>query len=132
MRHRVLTDLVGQYVEQLNGTTDDIVAYLAVFAGYRRELEPLLLLAQRLKAVLVPVEPSPEFRDSLKSQLVLAWHQQRAQSVTETPRDRRDVLLWAAVGSLVSLAAFVAVYGRSRGLFTTETRSHGVTEGPGG
>ena len=86
--------------------------YLDLFPDYRAELKPLLGIAERVKATLVPVTPSPAFETGLKQDLVAAAIQ-RAKEKEERKRvsflRRRGVLIGAAaVGSVLSVAGIVA------------------------
>lgn len=117
---KVLTELISQYVDQMLGEGRDVASYVAVFAGYRAELEPLLCLAARVRAALVAVEPRAVFREELRDRLLIAARSQRPtparNGLLAFPPQRREVIIGAAaVGSLVSVAAiFMVVRSRSQ------------------
>lgn len=86
--------------------------YLDLFPAYQAELKPLLRIAERVKATLVPVAPSPAFEAGLKQDL-LAAAIKRAEEKEDKKRvsflRRRGVLIGAAaVGSVLSVAGIVA------------------------
>lgn len=98
-------------------------------------LAPYLALARDLAALIVPIRPSPAFREDLEASLLAAARRQYAlqklaipvPSVTLSPepswtwrgllpevRDRRWVFGAAAVGSAVSVAGVMAYFWRQR------------------
>jgi len=86
--------------------------YLDLFPAYQAELTPLLGIAERVKAALVPVAPSRAFEAGLKQDL-LAAAIKRAEEEEDKKRvsflRRRGVLIGAAaVGSALSVAGIVA------------------------
>jgi hypothetical protein len=115
---RVLAELVSQYIDQATIQRRDAIAYAAVFAGYRPQLEPLLSLVARIRADLVRQEPPALFREQLRDRLVMAARQ-RVLAAPPAPQPwipapSREVLIGAAaVGSIVSVAAIFMV-ARSR------------------
>ena len=110
-----MAEVVSQYIDQLHAGNDDVADYLSVFATFRSNLEPLLLLSRRVKSALALEKPSPRFKESLKTDLVAAWHRQKRDEAAEASAQRRNLLIRAAaVGSFVSVAALVAVVARSR------------------
>lgn len=114
----MLAELVSQYVDQMFAGGRDAATYVAVFAGYQADLAPLVALATRVRASLTPVEPRAEFREELRTRLLVAARARKPapshDSLRLLPQPRREVLIGAAaVGSLVSAAAIFAVV-RSR------------------
>lgn len=108
---------------------DDVVAldsYLdrlnALGVGERAPFEPaalrdLALLARRLKAILIPVEPSPLFREALRARLLVAAREQVMKPRPSWPaQHKKGLLIGAAVGSALSLAGIVALLFRLRSL----------------
>ncbi len=90
---------------------------------------PFLSLARELAALLIPLQPSPQFRDDLEHSLVAAARQQNARvalsgydpygqvSLEREGFERRGVIgaaAAAAVGSAVSIAGIMAYVWRHR------------------
>ncbi|HHS97843.1 MAG TPA: hypothetical protein ENK08_08090 [Chloroflexi bacterium] len=74
-------------------------------------LAPLMEIAERLKATLVPVEPSAAFVRSLRRELVEAARRRQ----TPSQRSRRGWIIGAAaLGSALSVAGVVALILRLR------------------
>ncbi len=115
MRRKALAEIVAQYIDSVNQAADKAVVSIATLAEDRRELEALIPVIHRLRETLMPVEPSPYFKDALEAKLVAAWHEQRRKAATQGTPQRREIFLRAAaVGSFVSVAALIAVVARSR------------------
>ncbi len=68
-------------------------------------------LVKKLEEVLVPVEPSPAFVEDLGRRL-LAMARQR--SIRLARRHRRELLIGAALGSLISLAGLYFLHSRAK------------------
>jgi len=117
MKRRALAELVCEYVDDLDAGMEEADSYWEAFPQFRADLEPLFVLSHRIKGTLVPVEPSPEFANALRSRLVTAWYENKAceEARNEEARRRGWWLRAAIVGSLVSMAALTAVVARSRG-----------------
>ncbi len=110
MRGRaLLADVVSQVVEATEYPNE---SQLAVLVGQHYEVEPLLTVVRLLRAVLVPVEPSPAFTAALKARLMTAHLEDLPPS--PSPYARRLVLGSIAFGSLVSAAAVYFLLTRSR------------------
>ena len=115
MRERVLVEMVCRQVDQLDDATDDVDDCLSTSPGYRRDLKPLRRLIRRLKSALLPAEPSPQFKESLRADLLRSWHEQKRREAAQASVKRRDLLIRvAAFGSFVSAATLCAVIARSR------------------
>ncbi len=86
--------------------------YLGLFPAYRAELTSLLRIAERVRAALAPVTPSPAFESGLKQDLLVAAIRRAAERSDERSVSflrRRHVLIGAAaVGSALSVAGIVA------------------------
>lgn len=113
MRRRALADLVSQHLENFE---DGAARSAADNEDGQRDLEALLPTIHRLRDTLVPVEPSPQFRDALAAKLEAAWHEQRRQERVRDEQRRLFFFRAAAVGSFISVAALVAMVVRSRGM----------------
>jgi hypothetical protein len=112
MPDNVVVELLAAHADGLISDGADGEDYLNLFPAYRSELTPLLGIAERVKAALVPVEPSPAFEAGLKKDL-LAAAIQRAEEEGQKKRisflHRRGVLIGAAaVGSALSVAGIIA------------------------
>jgi hypothetical protein len=113
MPENVIVEVLAAHADQLVGNQGDSQDYLNLFPTYRAELAPLLRVAERVKAALVPVTASPAFEAALKADL-LAAAAQRAQGREKTSRKylaflrRREVLIGAALGSALSVLGIVA------------------------
>ena len=108
MSQRVLAEAVSQYVDQLDVRDEE---YLSIFGSYRRELEPLLGVIRLLRAILLPVDPSPEFVAALRARLATT---PSAELYAEPPSNHGRLLFGAAVASVVSAAAIYFVFARGR------------------
>jgi hypothetical protein len=89
-----------------NGPLSEAEAAQAAFVGdeQRQELAELLLVGQRLRYAMRPVEPPPQFVASLRSELL----REAPGRKTSTRNARRSALVAAAtVGSIVSVASVV-------------------------
>jgi hypothetical protein len=112
MSDNVIVEVLAAHADQLIGDGAESEEYINLFPTYRAELTPLLGIAERIKATLVPVAPSPAFEAGLKQDL-LAAAIKRAEEKEEKRRvsflRRRGVLIGAAaVGSALSVAGIVA------------------------
>jgi hypothetical protein len=112
MSDNVVVEVLAAHADHLMGDGPESEDYLNLFPAYRAELTPLLGIAERVKAALVPVTPSPAFEAGLKQDLLEAAIQ-RAEEKEEKKRvsflRRRGVLIGAAaVGSALSVAGIIA------------------------
>ena len=113
MPENVIVEVLAAHADQLVGNQGYSQDYLNLFPTYRAELAPLLRVAERVKAALVPVTASPAFEAALKADL-LAAAEQRAHGREKTSRKyiaflrRREVLIGAAVGSALSVVGILA------------------------
>jgi len=108
----VIVEVLSAHADHLVGDQVNGEEYLNLFPAYRAELAPLIRIAERIKATLVPVTPAPAFTATLKQDL-LAAALQRAEKQRSHPRvsffRRRGFLLGAAaLGSVLSVAGVVA------------------------
>lgn len=112
MRDKVMTEVLAAHANYLVGDETNSEDYLNLFPAYRAELAPLLRIAERVKAVLVPVTPSPAFEAGLKQDLLAAAIRRAEERGTGRQVSffrRRWVLIGAAaVGSALSVAGIVA------------------------
>jgi hypothetical protein len=112
MSDHVVVEVLAAHADHLTSDGPESDDYLKLFPAYRAELKPLLKIAERVRAALVPVRPSPAFEAGLKQDLLEAAIQ-RAEEREEKKRvsflRRRGVLIGAAaVGSVLSVAGIVA------------------------
>ena len=109
MSHKLLSEAVSQYLDSVGGTEEE---YLSVLGGHRRELESLISAIRLLRAVLVPVEPSPEFVIALKAGLMTT---PASQLQPESASFRRRLIVQiAAALSVLSAATIVVMCARAR------------------
>jgi hypothetical protein len=77
--------------------------------------ESLMVLAEDIESVLVPVQPAREFKESLRDQLLALMRDRVALSIAGPSESRRRALiLGATLGSLVPLCGAAAYLLRSR------------------
>ena len=112
MSENMVVEVLAAHADHLIDNEADSEDYLNLFPAHRDELAPLLRIAERVRAVLVPVAPSPAFEAGLKRDLIAAAIQ-RAEEQGNGKRvslfRRRGVLIGAAaVGSALSVAGIVA------------------------
>lgn len=71
----------------------------------------LLALAEHLHAILVPVQPDPDFRRRLHGELLLKAQDRTEESqVSLFQQHRKGILIGAALGSLASVAGVVLAF----------------------
>jgi hypothetical protein len=107
----VVIEVLAAHADHLTGNEADGKDYLNLFPDHRTELAPLLRIAERVRAVLVPVKASASFETGLKRDL-LAAAIQRAEEENkkrQSPLLRRRAILIgaAALGSALSVAGIV-------------------------
>ena len=112
MSDNVVVEVLAAHADHLMDDGPESEDYLNLFPAYRAELTPLLGIAERVKAALVPMTSSPVFEAGLKQDLLEAAIQ-RAEEKEEKKRvsffRRRGVLIGAAaVGSALSVAGIIA------------------------
>lgn len=111
MPENVVVEVLAAHADRLVGNKANGEDYLNLFPAYQAELAPLLRIAERVKAVLAPVTPSPAFEAGLKQDL-LAAALQRSEEQKEEKQvfflRRRGVLIGAAVGSVLSVVGIIA------------------------
>lgn len=112
MRENVVTEILAAHADHLVGSETSGEDYLNLFPNYRAELAPLLRIAERVKAVLVPVTLSPAFETGLKQDLLVAAirraEEKRDQKQVSFLRRRSVLIGAAALGSALSVAGIVA------------------------
>ena len=125
MEERVLTEILAAHADQLKKGQGKGSDYLAMFPEYREKLEPLLEIAEKVKEVLVPVEPAPAFCQSLHDDLLAAGRRRLVEGVPQLARSpgRQILIRAAAVGSAVSVAGAIAYLIRSRAAAETQSAS---------
>lgn len=137
MDEHLLTEILAVHADRLVDEADLSESYLAIFPESRETLEPLLKLAVEVHAALQPVAPDPEFRRELRQGLISAARRQlvlapytpgplvHAEKWVAATGDRIGVavptqalsrlpLVFAAVGSILSLVGVMAFILRSR------------------
>jgi hypothetical protein len=112
MRDKVVAEVLAVHADHLVGGKTNSEDYLSLFPAYRADLAPLLRIAERVKAALVPVTPSPAFEAGLRQDLLAAAIQRAIGRSPEKPvpflRRRGFLIGAAAVGSALSVAGIVA------------------------
>jgi hypothetical protein len=111
MPENVLVEVLAAHADRLVGNQANGEDFLELFPDHKAELAPLLRVAERVKAVLVPVTPTPTFETGLKKDLLEAAirrvEEQKSKKKVSFLR-RRGVLIGAAVGSVLSVAGIIA------------------------
>ena len=125
MEDKMLAEILSAHANLLKREQGKGSDYLAMFPDYQDELRPLLETAERVKNVLRPVEPSPEFCQSLYDDLLAAAHRRLEEGAPELAKSPRKRILIgaAAVGSVVSLAGALAYVVRSHFAVKTQPAS---------
>jgi hypothetical protein len=111
MPDNIIAEVLAAHADQLLNRETNSQDYADLFPAHEDQLTPLLQIAQRVKATLVPVTPSPEFEAGLKRELLTAAAKraEAQRSRKHSPLlQRRGVLIGAAVGSAISVAGIVA------------------------
>jgi hypothetical protein len=112
MKRREERELVVGHTDWLLGLEPGPPEWLA----RNNRVQGLLDLADHLRAILVPVEPDPNFRRRLHGDLILQG--QRGQGEPEVSlfeQHRKGILIGAALGSVASvLGVVIAVVIRQR------------------
>lgn len=110
MPENVIVEVLAAHADRLVGDNAHREDFLKLFPDHKAELAPLLRVAERVKAVLVPVAPTPAFELGLKKDLLEAAVQ-RAEKQRPPRRvsflRRRGVLIGAAVGSALSVVGII-------------------------
>ena len=108
----LLTDLLAGHADNLIQGRDNSEQVLAEYAGIKLEgMEDLLRLASILAEVLVPVEPRPEFIQSLGEQLAGKKGSSPFLFFYHYPRRRMVwVVAAASVSGVASVAGIAAYY----------------------
>jgi hypothetical protein len=107
MNRREEQDLLATYTDHLLGLGPGPRSELTRYDRVRG----LLTLAEHLHAILVPVQPDPDFRRRLHGQLIL-----KAQSRADEPQvsvfeqHRKGIIIGALLGSLASVAGVVLAF----------------------
>ncbi|UCC86056.1 MAG: hypothetical protein JSV81_14500 [Anaerolineales bacterium] len=111
MPENVLVEVLAAHADRLVGNQANGEDFLELFPDHKAELAPLLRVAERVRAVLVPVTPTPAFETGLKKDLLEAAirrvEEQKSKKKVSFLR-RRGVLIGAAVGSVLSVAGIIA------------------------
>nr|MBC7245176.1 hypothetical protein [Chloroflexota bacterium] len=108
MQNRQLLEMLAIHEDLLDGNASRQSEYERMSEEERKELLPLVELVQQVGKALAPVKPSASFRQRLELELIGAAHQRMHREVHIAPlAPRRDVLVGAAVGSVVALAGGV-------------------------
>jgi len=112
MEDKVLVEILAAHANQLRRSQRKGSDYLAMFPDYRERLKPLLETAERVKEVLEPVEPAPEFCQSLHEALLAAGRRRQDKGLPQLARSHRKQILIgaAALGSAVSVAGALAYF----------------------
>ena len=116
MEDKVFAEILSAHADLLQREQGKGSDYLTMFPDYQDELGPLLETAEKIRSVLQPVEPTPEFCQSLHDELLTAGRRRLDQEIPQLARSpRKHVLLgMAALGSVVSVAGALAYLVHSR------------------
>jgi hypothetical protein len=107
MKKRVLVELLNAYANDLVVGNPDVTDYLS-YAAQSDDVAGLLRLTDQIAALLVPVNPSPEFVRQLGATLAAAAAP--AEIMIARPRNRKVWLGALLSGSLVSVAGVLALW----------------------
>lgn len=100
-------DLLVTYTDQILGLEPGPGADLT----RHDRIRGLLALADHLQAILIPVQPDPDFRRRLHGDLLLEAQERTAEpQVSLFQQHRRGILIGAALGSLASVAGVVLAF----------------------
>lgn len=107
MQGKTIADILIAYTDGLAANAPEAEGYLAMFPEHREELAALLGLAAQLRRVLRRVSPAPAYRAALHDDLVAAARQKMRPALTiqELPHRHRGLIIGAAIGSTISVAA---------------------------
>ncbi len=107
MQGKTIADVLIAYTDGVAADALKAEDYLAMFPEHREELTALLGLVTQLRRVLRRVSPAPAYRAALHDDLVAAARQKMRPALTiqESPRRLRGLIIGAAIGSTVSVAA---------------------------
>ena len=123
MSKKALEDLLSRYLDQI-GYTGSTGHRAAAIPADNEQLESLVRLATQLNRAMGPVQPSPAFAARLRRELFDAARQQANKGIPragDQPPTRldvakkqwethnREILVGAAMGSLLSVAAAIAL-----------------------
>ena len=116
MEDKVLAEILSAHADQLKKSRGKGSDYLAMFPDYQEELKPLLETAEKIKEVLEPVGPAPEFCQGLYEDLLTAGRRKLDEAAPQLARshDKQLLIGAAALGSVVSVAGALAYLIRSR------------------
>ena len=119
MKDFSLEDILSDHAERLRqGEHVSAESYLAGLPEQVAELAALMALAETAKRVLVPVRPSPAFRERLGKGLQLAAHHQATRYNTRQPGGNPARKYWwvgaAALGASVAAGGIIAWVARTR------------------
>ncbi len=112
MNQRELQTILADHADQLINGQDQTEFLIQKYAAEVQELAPLLRLAQRLRAVLIPVSPRTAFIQQLHQDLLQADR----QLTVAMPENGRRPAWWGAatLGSLLSLVGLLLYLRRQR------------------
>jgi hypothetical protein len=108
MHEDVIADILAAHADHLVRNQSRNEDYLSLLCDYRAELVPLLQIAERVRAKLVPVAPSPAFEAGLRQDLLAAARQRTEEPRVPFLRRKGIIIGAAAVGSVLSVAGIVA------------------------
>ncbi len=108
MHEDVIADILAAHADHLVRNQSRDEDYLSLLCDHRAELAPLLQIAKRVRAILVPVAPSPAFEAGLRQDLLVAAIQRTEEQRVPFLRRKGVIIGAAAVGSVLSVAGIVA------------------------
>jgi hypothetical protein len=116
MEDKALTEILAAHADQLREGQGKRSDYIAMFPDHWKKLKPLLETAEKVKEVLEPVEPVPEFCHRLHEDLLAAGRRKPAEGGPQLARRHTKQILIgaAALGSAVSVAGALAYLVHSR------------------
>jgi hypothetical protein len=115
-RHHIdLVETLNRHADQLSSGGINDTEYPQMTLEQRQEFLSLLRLAGQVKGALVPVGPSPPYRQKLALDLARMAQQRTNEGLRIALRSpRRDWLLGAAIGSAVAVVGGIAFLIRTR------------------
>lgn len=102
------------HADQLNSAASHNAGDMSLSVKQGQEMASLLHLAQQIKEALAPMRPSAAFKQKLELQLTEAARQRVSGDVRMELPPRRELVIGAAIGSVVALVGGVVYWMRTQ------------------
>jgi hypothetical protein len=123
MGSKEVAEMADVQENSLSAEAEGQKTQLAAVAGPQCEVESLMIVAERVRRALVPVEPSPDFVRNLRRNLLAMAERKQP---TASPSARRVLLIGAAaLGSVLSVAGIIVYVVYARANAGAKTPIHG-------